>query len=244
MKELSKSIPRRQRDPNFLTRYFVGDGVDIGGRPDPLSLYKELFPLIKNIKIWDLDDGDAQFMESVPVNHFDFVHSSHCLEHLQDPYEGLNNWLRVTKPGGFVVVTIPDEDLYEQGVFPSTWNRDHKKTFTICKRKSWSSQSINVIDLASSLGSQAIIEKIELLTGSYRYCLPRFDQTSTPIGECAIELIIRKAYATEIESGGLVRNQTQPPDNLIAHYNQYLDDYTQMKSGNNTTEPFKNKSPL
>ena len=95
MKELSKSISRRLGDSNFVRRYFVGQGVDIGGKPDPLALYSEFFPLLKNVRVWDLEDGDAQFMAGVPDNSLDFVHSSHCLEHLNDPTEGLRNWLRI-----------------------------------------------------------------------------------------------------------------------------------------------------
>jgi hypothetical protein len=43
MKECTKSIPRRLADSNFTSRYFVGQGIDIGGKPDPLALYVELF---------------------------------------------------------------------------------------------------------------------------------------------------------------------------------------------------------
>ena len=56
-----------------------------------------------------------------------------------------------------MVITIPDEDLYEQGVFPSRFNDDHKATFTIAKSKSWSPKSINVFDLANSLPGGQII---------------------------------------------------------------------------------------
>ena len=83
MKECSKSIPRRLSQPNFINRYFVGDGLDIGGRPDPLVLYRELFRGIRSVRTWDLADGDAQFLRGVPDGAYDFVHSSHCLEHLQ-----------------------------------------------------------------------------------------------------------------------------------------------------------------
>ena len=48
---------------------------------------------------------------------------------------------------------VPDEDLYEQGVFPSRFNVDHKWTFTISKQKSWSPVSINVTDLVNSLST-------------------------------------------------------------------------------------------
>ena len=244
MKELSKSIPRRMRDPFFLRRYFVGEGVDIGGKPDPLSLYGEFFPLMKTIKVWDLEDGDAEFMAGVEDGRFDFVHSSHCLEHLRDPAEGLKNWLRVVKPGGFVIVTIPDEDLYEQGAFPSTFNLDHKHTFTIHKDRSWSERSINVMTLLGGLGAQARVEKIEWLAASYRFDLPRFDQTSTPVGECAIEFVIRKATPAEVAAGGLVKPTAQPAPELRVHYNQYRDDYQQMKRSNTGRPPFTNDAPL
>ena len=100
MKECSKSIQRRLADSNFLRKYFVGNGVDIGGKPDPLILYKEMFPLLESVRTWDLEDGDAQFLNSVSNGSLDFVHSSHCLEHLIDPEEGLRNWLRVVRGGG------------------------------------------------------------------------------------------------------------------------------------------------
>jgi SAM-dependent methyltransferase len=245
MKELSKSIPRRIREPDFARCYFVGDGVDIGGKPDPLSLYYEFFPLMRSVRIWDLEDGDAQMMATVADDAFDFVHSSHCLEHLHDPREGLANWLRVVKPGGHVIVTVPDEDLYEQGVFPSTFNRDHKSTFTLFKSKSWCSKSINVLEMVSALGPAAQPVKLELLTATYRYDLPRFDQTSTPVGECAIEIIIRKRPQHEIEAGGRHQRSTaQPSSDMRIHFNQYRDDYQAMKSGNATRPPFTNDDPL
>src|SRR5262249_19674846 len=133
MKECSKSIQRRLADPNFAARYFVGDGLDVGGKPDPLNIYRELFVRMGTVRTWDLEDGDAQLLTGVEDDSVDFVHSSHCLEHLRDPREGLANWLRVVRPGGHLIVTVPDEDLYEQGVFPSTFNRDHKWTFTVLK---------------------------------------------------------------------------------------------------------------
>ena len=60
MKECSKTIMRRLHEPNFANRYFVGNGLDVGGGPDPLGLYVELFPRIQGVKVWDKEDGDAQ----------------------------------------------------------------------------------------------------------------------------------------------------------------------------------------
>ena len=205
MKECSKSVARRLSQPNFAKKYFVGNGIDIGGKPDPLSLYTELFPGIKSIRIWDLEDGDAQKMEGAADNSFDFVHSSHCLEHLHDPREGLRNWLRILKPGGYLVVSIPDEDLYEQCIFPSTFNSDHKWTFTTYKTHSWSTRSINILDMVRDLGAEAYLEKIELLNSTYLFNLPRCDRTMNPVSECGIEMIIRKHLPQEIEFGGDLR---------------------------------------
>ncbi len=230
--------------PNFQRRYFSGDGLDIGGKPDPLSLYIELFPLLKSVRTWDLEDGDAQYLEEVEDNCYDLVHSSHCLEHLHDPREGLANWFRVVRPGGFLVITIPDEDLYEQGVFPSSNNKDHKWTFTIYKKKSWSSRSINVLELVMGLGESAEVEKIELLNAGYRYKLPRFDQTLTPIGECAIELIIRKRTPKEINSKWQKYAGSQPNTEMRIHLNQYRDDLKTLKAGNEGLPPFSNEEDL
>ena len=245
MKECSKSIQRRLADSNFIRRYFVGDGLDIGGKPDPLSLYKELFPLMNSVRTWDWDDGDAQFLKGVVDGSLGFVNSSHCLEHLVDPAEGLRNWLRVVKENGYLVITVPDEDLYEQGVFPSTFNNDHKWTFTIFKPKSWSDSSLNLLDMVRGMGPAAEIIRIEQLSANYRFDLPRFDQTLTPVAECGIELVIRKRPNSEVQIGGrCVRSKQQPEREILLHLNQYKDDVQMMKKSNQGRPPFENDSPL
>jgi SAM-dependent methyltransferase len=153
MWEQSKAAKRRYNDGAFLSRYFVGHGVDIGGKPDPLAQYAGMFPRIQSVRTWDLEDGDAQLMESVSDASFDFVHASHSLEHMRDVQEALDHWIRILKPGGHLVITVPDEDLYEQGQWPSQRNSDHKWTFTIAKRQSWSPKSINIVDLASDFAT-------------------------------------------------------------------------------------------
>ena len=244
MKECSKSIPRRLGSAGFLRNYFVGDGLDIGGEPDPLSLYAELFPLMRRVRTWDLGDGDAQYLQGVEDESYGFVHSSHCLEHLSDPHEGLRNWFRVVRPGGFLIVTVPDEDLYEQGQFPSAFNKDHKWTFTIYKETSWSTKSINVIDLLRELGETMEIEKIELLNSTYRYLLPRYDQTLSPIAECGIEFVVRKRTAEESARRGRLPPADQPSPELRRHFNQYRDDMATLKAGNLKRPPFTNETDL
>ncbi|MDE2132192.1 MAG: class I SAM-dependent methyltransferase [Betaproteobacteria bacterium] len=201
MHESSKSIFHKIKDSRYATRYLVGHGIDIGAGNDSIAQYHEFFPFMMSCRSWDLPDGDAELMASVQDHSFDFVHSSHCLEHMRNAKNALHNWLRILKPGGHLICIIPDEDMYEQGVFPSTFNSDHKHTFTILKKKSWSKNSINVLEMLSEVKIPIEIKKIELLDATFRYQLnqqlgqPRFDQTLTPVGECGIEFVIKKLPA-------------------------------------------------
>ena len=241
MKECSKSIARRLADADFTNRYFVGEGLDVGGKPDPLALYLELFPRAAAIRTWDREDGDAQQLAGVADERYGFVHASHCLEHLHDPREGLANWFRVVAPGGHLVVTVPDEDLYEQGTFPaSAANRDHRHTFTIWKARSWSPASINVLDLVPALGPRAQVVRLALLESTYRYALPSFDQSLTPVAECGIELVVRKRPVAEVVAGGRLPGDAQPAREMRIHLNQYRDDVARMKAANVDSPPFGN----
>ncbi|MFY9317698.1 MAG: methyltransferase domain-containing protein, partial [Burkholderiales bacterium] len=188
------SIQRRLADSRFANRYFVGAGLDVGGGQDSLALYRELFPNIRNVFVYDVGHGDAQLLANVPNDCFDFLYSSHCLEHVRDPREALANWIRVVKPSGHLVINIPDEDLYEQGVWPSRFNTDHKVTFTLLKRRSWSPVSINVIELVAEFSDRVAPLSVQLIDHGYRYGLQgqSVDQTRTPLAEAAIEIVLRK----------------------------------------------------
>lgn len=202
MKETSKAVFRRLFDARFVHTYFVGQGIDIGSGSDSLAQYKEKFPLVTDIRSWDVTDGDAVYMAGIPDNSLDFVHSSHCLEHLTDPYKSFQNWIRICKPGGHLIITIPDEDLYEQGRHPSLFTSEHITTWTIGKNQSWSPTSINLLEFLFKFLSKIEILKIELINHVYNYDSDLQDHTLHSLNESAIEFIVRKKTQKEIENNG------------------------------------------
>ncbi len=134
-----------------------GEGIDIGCGADPV---------LPGVMPFDLAQGDANEILRHVDRQFDFVYASHCLEHMRDPRAAIAQWWQLVRPGGALVVIVPDEDLYEQGFWPSRFNRDHKWTFTIAKRASWSPVSVNLLDLAKSLPGGEILD-IRLFDDGY-----------------------------------------------------------------------------
>lgn len=196
MHEASKAALRRLHDPNFASVYFVGDALDIGAGPDGLSQQRYLWPRLTSVRDWDLPDGDAQELPGVERDSFDVVHSSHCLEHMRDAAIAFTRWYDVVRPGGYLVTLVPDEDMYEQGVWPSTFNPDHKWTFTPWKRQSWSLVSLNVVDLMRSVRTEPELVQLQRLERTWNPLGAqqgmRWDRTGGQIGESAIEFVIRK----------------------------------------------------
>lgn len=136
---------------------FEGRGIDIGCGTDPVST---------TAKPFDIQHGDANEILRYVDDQFDYVFSSHCLEHMHKPPQAVRDWWELVRPGGVMILIVPDEDLYEQGLFPSRFNPDHKATFTIAKHSSWSSHSINFFSLLQAL-PDAVVESIQLQDAGY-----------------------------------------------------------------------------
>lgn len=192
MHESSKSAKRRYYNGNFITKYFIGEGLDIGAGQDPIGRYKKQFPLMGSVRSWDVQDGDAQYLEGINDESLDFIHASHCLEHMQDPRVALTNWISVVKSGGYLIITVPDEDLYEHGQWPSRFSHEHFWSFTIYKSESAMPKSINVVDLVKEFADDIVCEKIELVNDFFQELPDHVDQTMLPNAECAIEIILKK----------------------------------------------------
>lgn len=138
------------RGKEFNNRFFSGRIIDIGCGPDPVMPHAIQF---------DIAQGDAQWiLNYFEPESFDCVHSSHCLEHMENVEVALCNWWALVRPGGYLVIVVPDEDLYEQGIWPSVFNIDHKATFNLGKRQSWSPVSYDIEGLIRKLPGANILE--------------------------------------------------------------------------------------
>src|SRR4051794_20067410 len=109
MYEASKT--REIRGEDFTRIYFSGSVLDIGCGPDLV---------VPHAKPFDFEHGDAnRILDFLAPESFDCVHSSHCLEHMREPPVALAQWWALVRPSGYLIIVVPDEDLYEQGVWPS-----------------------------------------------------------------------------------------------------------------------------
>ena len=175
--ESSKSYNRRLRE-GFFEKYCQGAGLDIGYGSDPL---------LPTVAGWDYKHGDAQYLRGIKDESFDYVYSSHCLEHMVNVRVALQNWFRVVRKGGFLLLAVPDRDLYEKkNRLPSRWNADHKHMFLLGK-----AESPDTLDILEEIN--------ESLTGAEIIYAKRCDEGHTimdPLvhsdGEYQIEVVIQK----------------------------------------------------
>lgn len=174
MKETLKSkIYREQK--NHFDLYLNGHGIDIGSGDDVLEIKNGI------VDEWDLYHGDAQYMIGVPNEKYDFVYSSHCLEHMYDVEKTLMNWIRILKSNGYLYITVPDYILYEKLRFPSVYNTDHKNTFSIYLNRQKVKRdnhyhSDNITNIFTKFNCKVI--NIELEDENFDYSIgPDIDQT-------------------------------------------------------------------
>ncbi len=181
MSETLKARSRRERD-GFFEKYIRGRGIDIGCGTDPLT---------PDVMKYDRIHGsrDAQMLPEVQDEQFDFVYSSHCLEHLHNPIIGLMNWWRVLKPGGFLIVTVPHRDLYEKRqVLPSRWNDDHKSFWVDLVHEPPCTLGLEQVIYGALPSRECRIEYIKVCSEGHTITDPNIHSD----GEYQIEAVVRK----------------------------------------------------
>lgn len=125
--ESSKTWEKKLRSGFFLN-YMYGKGLDIG-----FSGYKKgTVPILDGAIGVDTNyPGYDGVNLPFDDNSQDYVYSSHCLEHVSDYRSVIQDWYRVTKPGGYIITVVPHRDLYEKKLhLPSLWNADHERFYT------------------------------------------------------------------------------------------------------------------
>jgi SAM-dependent methyltransferase len=175
--ETSKAKLRRQNE-EFFNKYCLGKGLDIGYGGDPL---------LPDVDVWDREHGDAQYLNGIIDETYDFVYSSHTIEHMVNPHTTLINWYRVVKKGGYLIIYLPHRDLYEKKKsLPSRFNADHKQFFLIDK-----DEAPDTIGVITMIGRSLLDHEIIYV----KQCDKGFTVTD-PLkhsdGEYSIEVVIKK----------------------------------------------------
>lgn len=115
-----------------LVKWTKGRGIDVGcGAYKPFQHFVgvdngkdiQLFGHSFKPDIW----AGADDLDFFSGDHFDFLFSSHVLEHIEekDVVKVLKGWLRLLKVNGYLVLYLPDESLYPKVGEPHA-NPDHK----------------------------------------------------------------------------------------------------------------------
>lgn len=177
--ETSKAGPRRLRE-GFFKKFCEGKGLDIGHGGDMLC---------DNCRGWDVEDGDAQYLRGIGDEEFDFVYSSHTLEHLIDPATTLKNWWRILKPGGFLILYLPDRDLYEKKkTLPSNWSSSHEHFFLLNEDEP--PDTIGILPLIARTLQHYTVIYAKVCNEGHTITDPKIPSN----GEYSIEVVIQKLY--------------------------------------------------
>jgi SAM-dependent methyltransferase len=55
--------------------------------------------------------NDAVNISYVKDETYDFCFSSHSLEHIANPLKAINEWLRIIKKGGYIIIIVPEKSV-------------------------------------------------------------------------------------------------------------------------------------
>lgn len=177
-----------RRRLNGLTFAIEGRGIDIGAGTEPAPWWK-VAGLDVEVTPWDKADGDAHDLAGVPDRHFDFVFSSHLLEHLEEPDRALDRWVSVVRPGGFLLIAVPHRDLYERKLaLPSKWNPDHKRFYLPYIGDGQATEGL--VQWLSPAQSRVGFELVTVQTGDWGWS--PVPLTQHPIREYQIDVLLRR----------------------------------------------------
>jgi len=116
-------------ESGFFDKYLSGSSILEIGYKGGLN---DVVPIVPQAVGVDLDyPGYNGKTLPFPDESQDAIYTSHCFEHIADYKHALRDWFRVLKIGGFLVIVVPHQHLFERRRnLPSRWNLDHKRFYT------------------------------------------------------------------------------------------------------------------
>jgi SAM-dependent methyltransferase len=177
--ETARNQPRRLAE-GFIERYLSGNAVlDIGYRGG----LADAEPITEKAIGIELDyPGYDGLRLPFPDASQDAVFASHTLEHIEDYASALADWYRVLRIGGYLVIAVPHQQLYERkAALPSRFNGDHKRFYTPVSL-------LQEIEEALPLGGYRI-RSLRDIDDGFSYEMP---PERNPVGGYEIELVVEK----------------------------------------------------
>lgn len=114
----SFGISETSKCRNRLSKYCYGFGLDLGFGGDPVNEsairvdYPSPYAAVGKYPVQL--GGDAANLSWFRDNMLDYIFSSHLLEDFDDTETVLNEWIRVLKHGGRLVLFCPDEQRFRK----------------------------------------------------------------------------------------------------------------------------------
>ena len=146
LKDLKNGLLHRPFKKEVIPLFENKSGIEIGG---PSKLFSSTLPLYRIAKsidgcnfsaytVWEGSIGEglnynyyqgkkgyqyiceASDLKGIGSGKYDFLLASHCLEHCANSIKTVKEWLRVVKPGGCLLLVLPDR----------RYTFDHKRKVT------------------------------------------------------------------------------------------------------------------
>lgn len=216
MREASKAALRRAKEPAIWDRIFQGHGLDIGPGDDPCNLAVPW--KISHLEKFDFAQGDANFIrQHFADQSFDFIHSSHSLEHMRrHPWYCAMDWACLLKTGGHLVITVPDFEMYEKKMWPSRSNTDHKWAFytEAVNQMPWVLKMEDIVPYLEMAGMQ--IKHVKRLTDGWDPTNFSDQTLSFEAGiECAWEILAIKTKHINFKTPITIQRQHALGDTVV-----------------------------
>jgi SAM-dependent methyltransferase len=126
--EARKTLAIKLAD-GFIERYLSGPHILDIGYKGYLSHAVPIMPQALGVDL-DYPGYDGRVLPFADGSQ-DAVFSSHCLEHVTDYRQAIREWYRVLRAGGYMIIVVPHQFLYEKRCgLPSRWNDDHRRFYT------------------------------------------------------------------------------------------------------------------